>query len=209
MPRGVYERTWTKTTGRKRKSCPIQNQTQIEKKIKVEPVEEKDNPIHYLSCNESEIEIAIRMFQTIVMNQQLVYPTTPLENRIIDSDVPTFQQIPCNWTTTVCIVVFPKNANGNGVTLYVLAFCRKTRQCLLMNEHSEKSERGGEMFKVDADELFCSKHVIIDMTTPKPVNISGVDSGIFPFQMPIQSLETCLCGVTLHAPSREVLVINF
>lgn len=191
MPRSVYKRKWAN-----------EGQVQVEKKIKIEEVEQTTtatiDPLNNLPSYEAQMDVAIRIFQTIVMNQQLVYPTTELENWIVDLNVPTFQ-LPRNLAAAACVVVFPRNSNGDGTTLYILAFCRKMRQCLLMNDDNQ-------LFKVDANELFHSKHVMINMSTPR--RVSGLERGIFPYQMSIQSLDTCLSGVPLYSPSRETLGVQ-
>lgn len=190
MPRGVYPRKANlgKQKNGKRKCNrddeeSIQEKKQkFEKKLEEHGIEITKDPLDYLTSYDAQLDVAIRIFQNIVLNQQRVYPTTELEHWLIELGVCTFD-IPAQWSTSLCVVVFPSDGTGDGVTFYVLAFCRKMRQCLLANEDDQ-------VFKVDADELFHSKHVMINMAEPK--TMIPLITGPFPYNLEIVSLDVVL-----------------
>ncbi len=122
-------------------------------------------------------------WQNIVSNHVNVFQTTELENWVIDSHVPTFD-LPSPWMANVCIIVFPSVPAPCGTMFHVAAFCRTTRQCLIVNEENE-------LFKVHADELFRSKYIIVADSYPKKIE-RPANASVFPFVFASQTMDECI-----------------
>ncbi len=166
-----------------------------------------ESPDAFLTCfekmpEETKVDLATMVFNTVGFGQPYVFPTTPLEKWIVELNIPTFRR-PLDIVPMASIIVFPRDGNDgderdgtdhrDGVLVFIVAFCRETRQCLLTNEQ-------GHFFKIDGNELFHSKYIVVD-TFPRDVSEHGTqgnDSSLFPYQLPVQSLDNCL-----QAPDRS------